>query len=308
VSSILVVGEAVLDVVEHRDGTTTVHPGGSPANVAVGLARLGHDVSFATQLGHDDAGSQIHAHLVRAGVEVQDACDGVRTPTAHARIGEDGAAEYSFSIEWSLDASAVAINGMVDHVHTGSIATQMEPGATTVAACVDDLRARASISFDPNVRGALVGDRAAAVERAERLVARADVVKASDEDLAWLYPHGHLPDVLQAWAAAGPAFVVVTLGAAGALVCARGHVERVNPVSVAVVDTVGAGDSSMAALIDGLARDGYVGASARARLHTAGIEQIVAVAARAARAAAITVSRSGASPPTLAELEMQQAT
>lgn len=301
--TILTVGESVLDIVESLDGTVTAHPGGSPANVAVGLSRLGQQATFLTELGDDAPGRQILAHLTQAGVTTIRAPSGHRTPTARAIVGADGAATYDFDIAWTFEADVPA---GASHVHTGSIACHLDPGAPAVERVVAAARERATVSYDPNVRETLVGDHADVVARTERMIALADVVKASDEDIAWLYPHHTVEQVLRAWTASTPLLAVATLGAAGSLACLRGELITVAPIAVTVADTVGAGDSYMAALIDGLARAGLLGPAGRTALEAVDASTIAAVVTRAARAAAITVSRAGANPPTLDQLDAPQ--
>lgn len=304
--AVLVVGESVLDVVTAADGSVYEYPGGSPANVAVGLARLGRGVTFLTELGGDHAGELLMSHLVEAGVETVCAPSGIRTPLAHVVLGPDGAAQYTFDIEWTLggDLQLPDDENAPAHVHTGSIATHLEPGAGAVEELVRGLRMRASVSYDPNVRADLVGARADVVDRTEWFVEHADVVKVSDEDLAWLYPGTEPREAAHRWASRGPSLIVVTQGAAGSFAFRGDDVLVVVPaVRAAVVDTVGAGDAFMAALVDGLGRAGLTGAGAGTRLQAAQRSTVRDVLERSARAAAITVERAGAQPPTAEELD-----
>ncbi|GAB7184923.1 carbohydrate kinase [Kitasatospora sp. Ki12] len=289
-SHVLVIGECVADIVRTDGAPDRVHPGGSPANVAYGLARLGRRATLLTELGPDADGRLIRAHLESAGVRVR-AAEVERTPTAVVRLDGQGRAEYAFDIGWTLPSTAVAAAELAEAptaVHIGSIGAVTEPGAAAVLALVERWRGRAEISYDPNVRPALMGERAEAVRRVERCVALSDLVKASDEDLAWLYP-GERPDaVAERWLALGPAVVAVTLGAGGAFArSAEGERVGAAAVPVAVADTVGAGDSFMAAL-----------------LHTrATAADLTTCLSHAVTAAALTVSRPGANPPSAAELE-----
>ncbi|GMA37648.1 hypothetical protein GCM10025876_38520 [Demequina litorisediminis] len=139
------------------------------------------------------------------------------------------------------------------------------------------------------------------VSRTESCIGLADVVKASDEDIAWLYPDLSLEEVLAHWGRLGAKVCVATLGAEGSLAAIGGETVRVEPIRVDVVDTVGAGDSFMSALIDGMLRSGLLGLDARATLAEASVDQIASTVRRAARAAAITVSRAGANPPHVRE-------
>lgn len=299
-SAVLVVGESVLDIVESATGEVVAHAGGSPANVAVGLARLGQQATLVTELGPDEAGATMLAHLAAADVTTVVAPSSRSTPTARAVLQPDGSAHYDFDIDWTLGALGPLAG---DHVHTGSIASHLEPGAAAVADLLRTMAPHATVSYDPNVRAALLGDHAQVVARTEAIVRLSHVVKASDEDLAWLYPGLGVEDALRGWAQAGPSLVVATMGAEGSLVCAGGQVAKVAPVTVDVVDTVGAGDSYMAALLDGLLRDGILGVDGAASLSQASAYRLMGAVERAARAAAITVSRAGANPPTAAELD-----
>ncbi|MFE3499279.1 carbohydrate kinase [Kitasatospora sp. NPDC059160] len=283
-SHLLVIGECVADIVRTDGAPDRVHPGGSPANVAYGLARLGRPAVLLTELGPDADGRLIRRHLESAGVVVR-AAEVARTPSAVVRLDGQGRAGYTFDIGWTLPPTELPTAPA--GIHLGSIGAVTEPGAASVLALVERWRDRAPVSYDPNVRPALMGDRAAAVRRVERCVALSGLVKASDEDLAWLYPGEPVEAVAERWLALGPDTVAVTLGAEGALaLTAAGRRERVAAVPVAVADTVGAGDSFMAALLH-----------ARA----AGTD-LADCLAEAATAAALTVSRPGANPPSAAEL------
>ncbi|GGY44923.1 carbohydrate kinase [Streptomyces tanashiensis] len=294
--SILVIGECVADIVRGADGAERVHPGGSPANVAYGLARLGRDVTLLTQLADDPTGRLIADHLKGAGVRVEVGGVPARTPSAVVGLDAQGRAAYAFDIAWTLEAGDPLPDRPV-HVHIGSIAAVTAPGAATVLAEVERLRDRATVSYDPNVRPGLMGEHGAAVARVERCVALSDLVKASDEDLAWLYPGEEPQAVAARWLALGPAVVLVTRGAAGSLAFTRRVTAFAEAPAVTVVDTVGAGDSFMSAVLDLLAGRG------RETLPGLGAEYLARLLRRAATAAAVTVSRAGAQPPERAELE-----
>ncbi|MFC9259397.1 carbohydrate kinase family protein [Streptomyces hydrogenans] len=296
--SFLVIGECVADIVRGPGAADVVHPGGSPANVAYGLARLGRPATLLTQLADDPSGRLIAAHLTGAGVRLAIGGVPARTPSAVVTLDGRGQAAYAFDIAWTLTAEEPpATPEPVRHVHLGSIAAVTEPGAATVLALTGRLRPAATVSYDPNVRPALMGEHGPAVARVERCVALADLVKASDEDLAWLYPGEPVEAVAARWLALGPAVVLVTRGGDGALAVTREHTVAAGAPAVAVVDTVGAGDSFMSAVLDALAgRD-------RAALAALGADALAGLLARAAAAAAVTVSRAGARPPDRAELD-----
>lgn len=276
---VLVIGEALVDVVDDQ-----AFPGGSPLNVAIGLQRLGIPTTLHSSFGADPHGVAIAQHLEESGVSVTPGTVSDReTSVARATIAADGAASYTFSITWDpgpADTAGFAL------VHTGSIGAALEPGATeveTLLATTDAL-----VSYDPNIRPALMGDHATALARVERFVALADVVKASDEDVAWLYPDATVAEVLQRWLALGPRLVVVTRGGAGADALTAAGPVHVDAASTEVVDTIGAGDSFTAGML--------------AALLTTGFGDVAGALRFAARCAGITVSRPGADPPTSDEL------
>jgi fructokinase len=298
----LVIGEALIDIVE-RDGVALgEHVGGSPLNVAIGLGRLGRDVDFLTHIGRDDRGKRIVDYVEASGVQlVSGSTDAQRTPTALARLDAGGAANYVFDIEWALAGTAEVAPPLV--AHTGSIAAFLDPGCLATAALLDAYRPSATISYDPNVRPALISDHEQARTRIERLVERADVVKASDEDLNWIDPN-HAPErVAETWLGLGPSIVAVAMGGQGAFaMCAAGTV-RVPALPVEVVDTVGAGDAFMTGLIDALWSMDLLGAAKRADLAHISLDDLQTVVRAAARVAALTVTRAGADLPDRAALQ-----
>ena len=201
-----VIGEALVDVVHQHDGETHAYPGGSPMNVAVGARRLGHPTNFVGHYGPDTYGESINAHLNASSVQLPFEPTAERTSVAQATIGADGAAEYEFDIEWALDAIADQLAELArtsDAVHTGSIAAMLEPGAQVVADAFEAARDSALLSYDPNCRPTLIHDVEQARQWAEKFVSLSSVVKASDEDLQWLYPDRSLADTARAWVALG---------------------------------------------------------------------------------------------------------
>ncbi|WP_072690937.1 carbohydrate kinase family protein [Rhodococcus marinonascens] len=298
----LVIGEALVDIVTGRDGNSAEHVGGSPLNVAVGLGRLGRPVEFVTRVGDDPHGRSIARYLDESGVSLEPgSICARRTATAHATIDATGAASYEFDIEWDLPTPSTT---RVPHlVHTGSIAAVLEPGCGVVADMLARRRVCATISYDPNVRPALIADDAQARARIEHLVSIADIVKASDEDLRWYDADRDPVDIARAWLSRGPAVVVVTKGAEGAFaVCAGGLVDIVaHPVDV--VDTIGAGDAFMAGLLDGFWSHGFLGAESRDALHAIGPNELRDVLDSAALTSALTVARRGADLPTRDRLD-----
>src|SRR5665811_2099040 len=245
----LVIGESLIDVVHSPDGSAQEHVGGSPANVAVGLTRLGHDVTFATMIGDDRRGTRIASLLAEEGVRLTEGSVGRRrTSVATSTLDVTGAATYSFDLIWELSVCQ-PLEGLT-HVHTGSIAATLEPGACAVLKTLRSARPNATISYDPNVRPPLMGNAHEVRAKIEQLIRLSDVVKASDEDITWLYDGTPLSDVLRLWAQLGPALVVMTRGDKGAAIglSLTGEIASVDAPVVEVVDTVGAGDSFMAGL------------------------------------------------------------
>ncbi|WP_314193096.1 carbohydrate kinase [uncultured Arthrobacter sp.] len=308
-----VIGEGLVDVVQRSSGIEA-HVGGSPLNVAVGLARLGHPVQFVGRYGRDAYGESVAAHLRASSVMLPQGPDGLPTSVATALVDDDGAATYTFDLAWELPGLRERLPFMLQAntlLHTGSIATMLAPGAAEVLAAVEYAHPASTISFDPNCRPSIITDADYARRQAEKFVTLADIVKASDEDLAWLYPGVDPLESARRWlklgGTEGPAMVVVTRGAAGPWgITAAGEAEFAAP-RVEVADTVGAGDSFMAALLSGVVDRGLNGAQNRADLRALPAEGLTALLAHAARAAAVTVSRAGANPPSRAELNRVEA-
>ncbi|MGF0116060.1 carbohydrate kinase family protein [Promicromonospora sp. Marseille-Q5078] len=300
---VLAVGEALVDVVHRPDGTSEEHPGGSLANVALTLGRLGRDVRLATWIGPDERGDDVRAWLGESRVQLAPGSDGAaRTSVAQATLDDTGAATYEFDLDWQVPDGA-AVDGDTLAVHTGSIAAMLAPGDAEVHRLLTAARGTATVTYDPNARPAIMGDAASVRPRVEEIVALSDVVKVSDEDLAWLAPGVEPLDAARAWQRSGPAVVVVTFGGEGATaVTAAGEV-TVKAPRVDVVDTVGAGDSFMGALLDGLWSAGLLGADRRAALHAVPTAVTASLLERCAAVAAVTVSRAGANPPWERELD-----
>lgn len=295
---VLVVGETLTDILHQHDGTIEERPGGSCANVALTLGRLGRRPQLLTSLGEDQRGLDATAWLQASGVTVL-AQRSARTSTATAILDADGAADYQFDIVWNLAFEELCT---IDTLHIGSIAATLLPGADAVEALVDNCRNHALITFDPNIRPSLVENPAQTRHQVQSLLERADVVKASDEDIAWLYPGEDIEVVAHRWLTSGPELVVITSGAGGALAVSRSTTIRVPAVPTIVIDTVGAGDTFMGTLIDALITKGAFGTRVSQAISSMGSTEISELIADCARSAAITVSRPGADPPTRAEL------
>ncbi|WP_104087938.1 carbohydrate kinase [Cryobacterium sp. N19] len=281
--NVLVVGETIIDIVD-RDGVTTEHVGGSPANVALTLARLGNPLRFVTDLADDERGACAHQHLAASNVLVEPRPVG-QTSTAHARLQPDGSAEYTFNISFSSQRVEL---GAATHVHTGSIAAFHPPSAQAVRALLASLPAGVTSSLDPNIRRALIGSPAHARETFEALSGCCDIIKLSDEDADWLYP-GELADaVLDRLLELGARLAVVTLGAKGMLLASAEARVGVPAARIKVADTIGAGDSAMGAIVDIALREG---------LQHLDEFTLMRIGTWAARVAGVTTSRAGANPP-----------
>lgn len=298
---ILIAGEALTDIVVDADGGRREHPGGSPLNVAVALSRLGYDTHLLTAIGDDARGDAIRAHLDESGVQLTPASVRPgRTSTAEAVLDAHGAATYTFDLAWDPDTAGLP--EAPDAVHTSSIAAVLEPGATTLSALLHSARGSSTISYDPNARPTLMGAPEDVRARIEENIALSDVVKASDEDVAWLYGTEDVEDVAASWRDLGPSLTVLTRGGDGAVAFSDSGRVQVAPVQVEVVDTVGAGDTFSAGILDALAAKGLLGADRREMLAAIPSDDLATVLRRAAALSAITVSRAGANPPWSYEL------
>jgi fructokinase len=266
---ITVAGEALMDLVDEGGGRYRAHPGGSPANVAVGLARLGVPCSLLARISTDAFGGRLASHLSGNGVSLRDVVRAAE-PTTLALASLDGAgqAAYSFYVQgtadwqWRRDELPDALAPDVGALHAGSLAMALAPGAGAVEALLaaERARGRVTISIDPNIRPPLAASRADEVARVERQIRLAHIVKASEEDTGWLYPGLGCESVARAWQRLGPDLVVITLGPGGAYALGPDGTEVRQPArAVRVADTVGAGDAFCAGLLDALWRRGLLG-------------------------------------------------
>jgi fructokinase len=308
---VLVIGEALVDIVANgpRSGSgsgrngkngTKATPGGSPANVAVGLARLGLPTELVTRFGTDPYGDQLGAHLFGNGVQLAPGSvePGFRTSTATATLDAAGVASYQFDITW--EPPALSLTRGCPAVHTGSIATVLEPGAKAIRRFLASLASEpVTVTLDPNARPTITPDPVSTWTAVRELAALSDLVKLSDEDCEFLRP-GLSPDEIAAelLSVDRTRCVVITRGAEGAIGVSRAARVEVPAPAIKVVDTVGAGDSFMAALIAGLHSRGLLGAVRLEGLTEQNLREVVDYAVKAA---AITCTRHGADPPTAAE-------
>jgi fructokinase len=302
VEKFLVLGEALTDCVV-RGGTVSETAGGSPMNVAVGLGRLKRDVTLATRFGPDLRGDAMASHTRESGVCLIDqAHNALRTSSAEATLAADGAAEYDFDLVWDLQEQMVPPGGFF-HVHTGSIGATLEPGASAVEAVVRREKARgASVSYDPNVRPTVMGRPSDVLEKIDTLVGLSDIVKASDEDVCWLYPEKSLDEVMTRWHSLGASLVVITEGPHGVQARTRREAVVLPTPATSIADTIGAGDSFMSGVLVALAARSLLGPRASEALSAMTRHELTEVVTFALRCAAITVSRQGADPPRVEDL------
>jgi fructokinase len=328
-----VVGELVADLIPDAaagagpEGTAphfVSRPGGNALNVAVTAGRLGAPVALVSRLGTGPLAPHFRRHAELSGVDVSGFVAAAE-PVSLAVVGlaPDGSADYGFHVhgaadwQWTDEELAAVYGDAHGILHVGSISSWTPPGTDAIARLVARLDEDGGtlISVDPNLRpmladgpvGTSLGNSAAAVrERLDRLVARADVVKVSAEDLAWLEPGTtDLDEAAAAWAGRGPELVLLTDGGAPLRVARPGRpVRHVPPPRVTVADTVGAGDSLAAGLLSGLLS---AGVTTRAALEALDDDRLGAIVDDAALVAALNCTRVGADPPTRAELDAARA-
>ena len=301
---VLCLGEALIDVVI-RGEESAEHVGGSPLNVASVLANLDRPALIGAWWGKDRHGKLIEDFAAEHKVGVVPGSNGAfKTSLAYALLDELGRARYEFDLTWEVPP--LPHPGDIAHLHTGSLAATLEPGGSAVLQAVKDFAAQGTVSYDPNARPAIMEAPEKVIGRIEEIVALSDVVKASDEDLAWLYgEETPVEEVMRRWSRLGPGLVVVTRGPWGSY--ARLAAERdmlvVDPLTIDVVDTVGAGDSFMGGLLSGLLDAGFLGSvEAKARLRKARWSEILPALHRGTVTSGLTVSKAGAYAPSAAEV------
>lgn len=298
-------GEALIDFVPliGQDGEAGYRPlpGGSPFNVAIAAARLGQRAGFLGRVSRDLFGDQLVATLESNDVDTSLVARGDEASTlAFVSLSAGEEPRYAFFNTGAADRSLVPddvpdpLPGDIDCLHFGSFSLAVEPAATTLAALMRRETANRVISLDPNVRPTLVGPRDAYVERVEALVRLAAIVKVSAADLDWLYPGEPIDTVAARWRDSGPAVIAVTAGERGAFGLTASARAEAAGAPVAVVDTVGAGDTFQAGLLVRLAELGRLSKDGLASLSG---DDLADALAFAGRAAAITCTRPGADPP-----------
>ena len=295
-----VAGEVLIDLIPEGAERKPI-VGGGPANTAKALSKIGIDTQFIDGISSDEYGQIAKDELVASGVKL----DYVRysdktTCLAIVSLSDSGSASYKFVIkntatfDFNSDWLPNPQTKRPALLHIGTLATVIEPGATELFEWAQSVAKVAPIVFDPNIRPAVISDRDLYVNQVERWVSISSAVKVSDEDIKWLYPSLEIEQVVNNWLAKGPSLIVVTYGDKGLAGYRVGEKVFVDAVKVVVADTVGAGDTVGAILVEAIVKDG---------LDTLSGVKLEMMLKRAAKAAAITVSRSGANPPTLKEIE-----
>ena len=299
-NQVWVAGEILIDLIPDGSERKPI-VGGGPANTANALSKIGIDTQFIDGISSDKYGQMAKDELVSAGVKL----DYVKysdksTCLAIVSLNNSGSASYEFVIEntatfdFTLGWLPNPQTEQPSLLHIGTLATAIEPGASVLLEWAQSVAKVAPIVFDPNIRPAVISDRKQYVNQVERWVSISSAVKVSDEDIKWLYPSLEIDQVVNNWLAKGPSLIVVTYGDKGLAGFRVGEKVSVDAVKVAVADTVGAGDTVGAVLVEAIVKDG---------LNTLSGVRLEMMLKRAAKAAAITVSRSGANPPTLKEIE-----
>jgi fructokinase len=301
---IVVCGEALIDLIPDGDGTFRPTPGGGPFNTALALARLDVPTSFLGRLSTDRFGCMLADRLAADGVDLSLASHGCEPTTlAVAHVDGDGLADYEFYVETTSAPNLTPamlpsrLDENVTALHVGTLGLMIEPMASTLCDLVSRESAHRLVMLDPNVRPVLLADSGAYRRRIKTLMAQCAIVKASDADLAWLFPDYELEAAAERILACGARLVVVTLGAEGALGMVPGIKKRVAAPSVEVVDTIGAGDAFGAAMLAWLHDRGDL--KADLALDAVELESVLEFACLVA---STTCTRAGAEPPRRAAL------
>jgi fructokinase len=298
-NQVWVCGEVLIDLIP--DGTERkAVVGGGPANTAKALAKLGIVTQFIDGISTDMYGQMILKQLHQDGV-LLDFVKFSDKPTCLAIVSLnksrgatyefliDGTATFDFTPEWLPNL----LNVKPSLLHIGTLVTAIEPAASVLHNWASVVKNFAPIVFDPNIRPAVMVDRGEYVRQVERWIGISSAVKVSDEDIYWLYPDKSVEDVINEWLEMGPELIVVTLGDKGISGYRKGEKVSVDAKNVVVADTVGAGDTVGAILVEAIVKGGLACLTG---------QLLIEKLNRAAKAAAITVSRTGALPPSEDEI------
>ncbi len=305
---ILCCGEALIDMLprESKAGEPAFSPysGGAVFNTAIALGRLGAPVEFFTGLSSDMFGQQLRETLAASKVGSRYSHISPRPTTLAFVTLKDGHASYLFYDEGTAgrmlaEANLPELGSDIDAMIFGAISLIPEPCGATYEAFMRREHGRRVTMLDPNIRPGFIPDGKRHAERIQRMIGMADIVKLSDEDLAWFGEPGEPEEIVRRWLERGPKLIVITRGSKGAVGYSKEHTVTVAPQKVTVVDTVGAGDTVNAGILASLHDQGLLSKPAIASLSREAIEKAVSLGVRAA---AVTVSRAGANPPWKHEL------
>jgi fructokinase len=301
---IVVCGEALIDMIHNGDGTQRAAPGGGPFNTARSLARLGVPTAFLGRLSQDVFGHQLAGLLQSDGASLELASIGAESTTiAIADVDSEGLAEYQFLVEGTsapnltLEMVPEDFGPDVNAIHVGTLGLVLEPMASTLAELVRREHSRRLVMVDPNIRLGLAPESEYR-ERMHTAISQSTIVKASEADLAWLYPGLDHENVADRILGEGVSLLVITLGAQGAFGAHRDLRMRLAAPHIKVVDTIGAGDAFGAGLLAWLHDHGAI----RADLWLES-EELAAALAFANLAGALTCARAGAEPPWKCEMQ-----
>jgi len=304
-SSVLVIGEALVDVVHSGNGEIRNVPGGSPANTAVALARLGITTYMKARISKDKFGSEIRSYLENQNVNLNLSLF-VDEPSSviNAFVQKDGSAKYEANLRgasdygWTKSELDIALDYDIKIIQLGSLTSYIEPGASNVENWYKQLRNNSKhlLAFDPNIRHPLDAQPEDEVrKRAKNLASLAHVVKASDEDLSWISPDQDFIETAKNFIENGTTLVVITLGKRGAVaINSNFEVIQIPAPVVEVKDTIGAGDTFAAALIAQLLEKQIVDEKALSALPLSDLREILS---NCAMTSGLTCSRQGANPP-----------
>ena len=300
--AVWVCGEALIDLIPVEPGSEQriAIPGGGPANTAHALARLEIATEFIGGLSDDQYGQRMRAEFIAGRVGLTFTPEHqLPTCLAIVSIALDGGATYEFKIDGTATFAFATKNLpepkviKPDAIYIGTLGTIIEPGASILKDWILKAKEYAPIIYDPNIRSSVISDRSRYQEVVKNWVALSNIVKASEDDLAWLYPDTDPLEIARSWVSLGVELVVITKGENGIIGVTENQEVSIPGVQVDVIDTVGAGDTVGAVLVEALVEFGLEKLTSELLSHTLH---------RAALAAAITCSRLGANPPTKTEL------
>jgi fructokinase len=311
--AILVLGEALIDLIDTGGSPYQAHLGGSPFNVAIGAARLGIHTKLLARFSTDPFGMLLRQHATESNVDLSLSVLADAPSTIALVQLQDGVARYRFSVDGTVDFSwtdaelaTVSIDRQI--VHFGSLSSWLAPGRDPIHRFITHLHDRGDVlvTYDPNLRPALQPERERTSNQVDSALRNSHLVKASAEDLAWLYPGVPFADVASQWLQMGPSLVIFTLAGEGSVAyCAGGH-PVARPIQAGpVVDTIGAGDAFMSGLLGGLYRRGIRSPSEIQNVASAA-DTLADLLDEAATVAALTCARAGANPPWLSEVDFDR--